>query len=373
MTLGRRPPSQSTMMSLGFLVLGFTAACGNIHADAKLRYAHASAGRLTGTPIGHLELIKSGISQNFSNGLAVCLQSSGDPATDSYRLFETKLAHAAWLSDAGYNSDAFAKLSFELKDQCSTSDANYMTVVIYGEKSREKSGDNFDKLFSAARMSCTVSADSMSCNSDGGISLGWGGPASIRSFYRADAPQKWTSMERLTPGIVILSPHVSWKPLTHELQSASGASSDEQNNLLEKYNSLVAQKKPRFEDLKSLAESLRSANAKGSQDQEFQRLMMQFAQNRQGVTAYEFKPVISSYHTLLHEIGHTFGMTHADNPGADDITGSSAKTTCDQSNRCTTSEASMAYGEFFNFLTVDDQAGIQSVGKLIQSDIASHR
>jgi hypothetical protein len=361
----------------GLLALGLASGCSQQDHRSSLRYAHLPANRMAGTPLGQLEIIKNGIAHQFGDRLKVCLQSSGDRTADASRLLETRLAHVAWLASAGYGSTDYNRLSFEIRDQCSTSDASAMTVVIFGDKAKEKPGDQFDKLFSPARMSCTSSAESISCRSDGGITLGWGGPATLRSFYRTDAPQTWTKVERTAPATVILSPHVAWKPLTDGLQTASGSGSQEQQSIVRLYQTLQAQSSPGFEDLKSLAESLATANAKGAEDQEFQRIMQQFAQNRGAagpdLSGYEYRPVVSSYHTLLHEVGHTFGMSHADNPDADVITGPSATTTCDASGRCTTKESAMAYGDAFNFLTADDLAGIQAAAKAVQNDISSHR
>jgi len=366
-----RPLKKPLLLTLGLSAMGLATGCRQRDSMADLRYAHAPAALMAGSPVGHLEIMKSGIAHQLGDRLRVCLQSSGDRATDTYRLLETRLAHVAWLSAAGYGPADYSRMIFELKDRCSTTDSSAMTVLIFGDKTREKPGDEFDQKFSPAKMSCTASADSISCRSDGGITLGWGGPAILRSFYRSDAPQKWTKVERTAPGTVILSPHVAWKPLTAGLQRSNDQDIQEISQM---YKNLLPQSTPRFEDLKSLADALSKSNAKGSEDQEFQRIMQQFAQNRSGdITGYEYRPSLASYHTLLHEVGHTFGMSHADNPDADVITGPSATTSCDASGRCTTKESAMAYGDAFNFLTDDDVTGIQAAAKAVQSEISSHR
>jgi hypothetical protein len=370
-----RPPYHAPVLTFGLALMALLNGCSSNDSVSKLRYAHAPAAILAGTPLGHLEIMKAGIPHTLGERLRVCLQSSGDRATDSSRLFETRLAHAAWLASAGYTASDYNRLTFEIQAQCNTADTAFMTIVIFGDKSREKSGDDFDKRFSPARMSCSSSAEGISCQSDGGITLGTGGPAALRSFYRSDAPQIWTKVERTSPGTVMLSPYVSWKPMTDQLQAA--ASSPNERAILQMYRSLQAQSAPRFEDLKSLADGLSAATIKGHEDQEFKRIMQQFAQNGGGsgqtISGYEYRPVLGSFNTLLHEVGHTFGMMHADNPEADVVTGPSATTSCDASGRCTTKESTMAYGEAFNYLTADDVAGIQAAARAVQGDIASRR
>ncbi len=71
----------------------------------------------------------------------------------------------------------------------------------------------------------------------------------------------------------------------------------------------------------------------------------------------EYTPTATALHVLLHEVGHQFGMDHADNPSRDSETGFVVESE-QRGNQWVTSEASMAYGKPFLFLTADDQAGV---------------
>ena len=63
---------------------------------------------------------------------------------------------------------------------------------------------------------------------------------------------------------------------------------------------------------------------------------------------------------LLHEIGHVFGLTHADNPSSRDVTGPSDSTRF-ENGRHITREATMAYADNYLYLTDDDQNGAKAV------------
>ena len=368
-------PSLAKSLPMAAAALTLTAlSCGRPAADSAIKWAHLPAPSMTGTPMGHLAIIEQKIPHTFSDRLNVCVQKSGQNETDQHRLLETRLAHAMWLREAGYGRDEFETLSFTLEDSCSTSDASHMTVVIFGDLSKEKPGDQFAQLFEAASMSCKSEPDGISCRSDGGLHLGWGGPAVIGYSFLGSDPGKWVNTARRTPGSIKLSPHVDWMPLSFDLEMAPDVKSADRENLLARYAGLVRTAySATFSDLTDFGKELAKVSAISAQDKEFRRTMELLAPQQKDVSNYVYRPKMAGFHTLLHEVGHTFGMSHADNPNADMVTGSSATTTCDSAGVCKTKESAMAYGKFFTYLTEDDQAGIKAAADAVRKDISSHK
>lgn len=82
---------------------------------------------------------------------------------------------------------------------------------------------------------------------------------------------------------------------------------------------------------------------------------------------------MAAFHTLLHEVGHTFGMMHADSPNFDAVTGESSTTSWDQGReKYTTTFATMAYADQFGYLTDDDGTGIKAAARAVRQEVAKH-
>ncbi len=105
--------------------------------------------------------------------------------------------------------------------------------------------------------------------------------------------------------------------------------------------------------MKTLTDSQLVAGSDGS----FHKLMKEFQSSGASSLNQEYTPTATALHVLLHEVGHQFGMDHADNPSRDSETGFVVESE-QRGNQWVTSEASMAYGKPFLFLTADDQAGV---------------
>ena len=249
-----------------------------------------------------------------------------------------------------------------------------MTSVVLADPAKEVSGDHFDTLFAPAKISCQASAQSFGCRSDGGITLGWGSSASLSHSYFASNPDKWMSISRFAQGSATLSQYVDWMPLSSGLDSNQHLDSKVRDHLKAEYVKLLAMHSPTFDDFSGFASELEAAKAVTGDDSEFQKVFQQLARTGSAVTGVGYRPKYAAFHVLLHEIGHTFGMMHADNPNADSVTGQSSTTSLDPvSHQFKTPISTMAYADQYVYLTEDDRLGISSGAKATSAEVLRHK
>ncbi len=363
----------SPIFLLASIVVG--SSCGQLSpSTSSLEYAHSPGNRILGTPIGHLEILRSGMSNNFGDRLKICVESEKTTISNASLLMETKLAYVMWLKSAGYSAVDFSKFEFFLSSKCNRQDLSIMTSIVIADSSNAQVGEEYNTLFSPAAISCQALAGSFRCSSDGGITLGWGAAASLSHSYFVSNPEKWSNISRNAQGFAILSQYVDWTSLpagidgNPQLQGAVGES------LKAKYSHLLTLENQNFEALAAYASELEAAQAVSGEDTQFQSLFQQSAQAGSSISSVTYRPKYAAFHVLLHEIGHTFGMMHADNPKGDSVTGASATTTLDPITRqYSTPISTMAYADQYVYLTADDSLGISSVAKTSRSEVALHK
>ena len=364
-------------VTLSCFAVGVVASsCRQVSQNSSVKFAHASPNKMLGSPNGRLEIMRSGIKNNLGDTLNVCIQTYGKNNFSAESLIlETKLAHAMWLNAAGYGSEDFRKLSFTASAKCSTTDTKWASTIVLADVQKEESGDDYSRLFSVSSMSCKqVEGNSYGCQSDKGITLGWGGAGRIGYSYFESAPNKWTSLSATSPSTVTLSPFVDWQSLTSGIDALEKTTGATKSSLKAQYEDLLAPNNQSFERLISFGDTLAQANVVLSGDSAFYEIMNASAASGEAFSGRVYRPKMGAFHTLLHEIGHTFGIKHADNPDADSITGQSGTTTFDQArNQYVTKTATMAYADQYTYLTEDDRMGMKAAAEAVRSEIASHR
>ncbi len=118
---------------------------------------------------------------------------------------------------------------------------------------------------------------------------------------------------------------------------------------------------------------LEAAQLVGAEDPMFGSLAKQFYSSNTGAMTKSYRGEYAAFATILHEVGHQFGMDHAHHPGQDSITGTSSKTQVNEQNQNVTDIATMAYGLRYDFLTEDDKAGIQSDAANVRQFMTTHK
>jgi len=208
------------------------------------------------------------------------------------------------------------------------------------------------------------------------------------------------SFKLLNPSFAYLSSYVRWLPISRQLGiSADIALSASQKNPLDKLGdllknvlvffkvssedpqktlSLMAQKylallgDPKYENLLDFKNLLESESALGLGDTTLDALVKQFASSPQTSLNQAYTPTLVGFHVLLHEIGHQFGMAHADSPDSMTITGTtSPHSKQNPSGQWVEQESTMAYGKPYLYLTPDDKGGIHYLSEPLKKAINS--
>jgi hypothetical protein len=94
-------------------------------------------------------------------------------------------------------------------------------------------------------------------------------------------------------------------------------------------------------------------------------LIQDFKKSEDKEIEIEFTPSAPLFTTLLHEVGHQFGMLHADHTEEGALNGQSISAVLNEQDKWVSKIAVMAYGEPYLYLEEDDILGIQSTGREI--------
>lgn len=345
----------------------FLVACGQSQTS-ETKWAHSPADRSWGTIPALVGFLDLGFKTSYDK-INVCLQGS-DSFQGSALLLESKLSYAAWLNAGGQGQKAFDRLQFETKDICDPNDTAYTSVVIIESEGKASPNRDPGEDFAKASVECQKAGWSVRCSS-GSTTFGWGGGAAIGYSYRN--PNKWESVSHRSPASVRLSPYVSWRSLESDLLEQKTLATEDRNAKLELYRSLLAKADAvTYSELVDFMRVLSDSKLVAGSDGSFQKLMQDFQSSGATVLKQEYVPVATALHVLLHEVGHQFGMSHADNPSRDSETGFVVESQ-QRNGQWVTSEAAMAYGKPFLYLTADDQAGVLDMTQKTLTFLQSRR
>ena len=288
--------------------------------------------------------------------LRICVQGAKGLEGDA-ALLESKLSYAAWLGASGLNSESlWDKIEWVPAPRCSVEDRSFGSVIIMGDLAKPEAAQQLTTRFQPAELHCVRDAAGVNCQSNV-QTLGFGGPGGLMIYQTP--PDRWVRVENNSPASVVLSPYVGWKSLDQDLAS--------QPELLSRI--LEAQKRVSqltYPECLSLVQALTQDKLEAAPDPTFQTLFEAFAKEGPAKLDSTYAPRYSAFHVLLHEIGHQFGMDHADNPNLDSQTGSVGNSR-QRGNQWLTEVATMAYGAPYLYLTFDDRTGIADLALKLQS------
>jgi hypothetical protein len=171
------------------------------------------------------------------------------------------------------------------------------------------------------------------------------------------------------PAACVLSGFSKWTSLKSDLLAISSLSADVLRTTIDRYDALVSSTSPTFEQLASFGQSLEAARLVASGDSEFIRITDAYSTSGKTSLSVSYEPRKAIFSVLLHEVGHQFGMSHADNPASDAVSGDQLTATQSADGRWKTSHAAMAYGEPYLYLTADDKSGILSASRAISGTL----
>jgi hypothetical protein len=351
------------IFTLPFLILPFlNTSCGSSVESSETKWAHTEVASSTSVINSRLNFIALGFNRDFDK-LSVCVQDATH-FKGKELLLETKLAYAAWLEASGLGSDAqWSYLKFEQRSYCNMKDNRYGSVVVIGEEARITPDQEVSKSFQRSRLTCSKTGDGASCSS-GNMLLGLGGAGGVS--LRSSRPQIWESVSNAAPATIILSPYVQWTSMSKTL------SNTKLNTL---YQSLSAKASSvTYAELTAFNRQLTLNSIKQKGDERLDAILEDFLYDPRPSLSQIYLPEQAAYHVLLHEVGHQFGMDHADNPARDAETGTSGSAKQNSySGQWETTLSTMAYADGYFYLTPDDIAGINHLAKKNLALVKSRR
>jgi hypothetical protein len=195
------------------------------------------------------------------------------------------------------------------------------------------------------------------------------------SWYYGSNPDKWTKLESARPSTTWLSPYVSWVSLEDDIarSSAAGLLEARKTSLISTYRALKAAPHASLADLSGLLKDFEGAQLTTSDDPVFKQLAQSFYNGGGSSIEQDYKGERGAFSTILHEVGHQYGMDHADHPGQDSVTGQSGKATRDANGQWVTDVSVMAYALPYLYLTADGVAGVQHDKQTVRQFLAGHK
>jgi hypothetical protein len=345
---------QSAFICLVFLLLNSCAP-----SASRLSYSHQSGEGASASMPGRIHAIRQKLNGSSST-LPVCVQTGMKEIPDENFMLELKLAVAAWLkSSVSEPEKAFSLFDFQSRDKCSESDGDFSLIVRSGIT--EKVDEEERPEFAPPQMHCETQIERTSCSTS--LVRGFGSAGGY-SIWIDEKTKKWVEIKYPTAAHVVLHPMIMWHSLAEEMirntKLADPIKADIAANyaqLLQSFDNL------NFEDLMDLMRRLERHELIESPDAGFGKAFNTIRVSEKRVGSFDYEPESAVLHTLLHEVGHVFGMMHADNPSPRDISGESANTVKNSSGQFVTENSVMAYSLPYLYLLPDDKIGATALDK----------
>lgn len=347
-----------TLLSSAFLM-----SCGveQADSDSELNWAHTESSTALSIINSRVEYLQLQYKTDFSK-ITVCIQDSEGYGGDAL-LLETKLAYAAWLEASGRGTaETWNHFEFVRSKSCRLDDNRYSSVVVISEEARITADQKIDGTFAKNKVSCKRVGLQASC-STGLMTMGRGGAGSIGYTYFK--PTRWESISNRLPATAILSPFVEWESLERYLgQSPIGRF---YADLKAKAGAVT------YNELLELNTMIAEAELKLPEDETLSLMVNEFLASKAKSLTEVYVPRSAGFHVLLHEVGHQFGMDHADAPNSGSVTGYSKGALEADNGIWTTELSTMAYADDYLYLTADDRAGISNLATQSAAVLKAHR
>ena len=352
---GLRPVTHLTLFFLLF------ASCSKDPASTT-NYAHFAEDQLSSSLAGRLAGKILGYETDYSN-IEICVRNlnPNHEISDQELLFESKLAYAMWFEAAGYSADEWEnRISFTTEDRCEDSQ-RYSGTIKLGSTDRTEDAHKVQNAFRAYTVICRKSGHQSFCGIEGGgIVLGVGGTGSLSYSYNP-RDGKWISLLMGTPAHSFMSPYVNWISIKSDIEANAMIDEQIKSEISQAYDELLSKTSLTFYDFIHFGALLTRHKIVGDRDRIFEELFSAFHQSDDQTFKKSYIPRKGLFHVLLHEVGHQYGMAHADNPSSSDRSGPTEGLTKQRDDGFwVTDRATMAYGLDYFYLTEDDRAGVRA-------------
>jgi len=369
-------PQTSRQIFVASLFLGmWVSGCGagKSLSSSGLNYAYFKPETSYSGPLGRLELLRQGFAVDFDK-VRICVEVGKSTIGDDQLLLETKLAYGAWLDAAGgYTEDDWRKFDFIKEAKCHSNDPSFAGFVVLVDQAKADPGEDLASDFQPEHISCTTGGGFKRCTGSG-VTLGWGGPGQMEYWYQGNQ-EKWVKLSSYRPSSTRLSPFVRWLPLGEDIQRNTVAGLDDahKQKLIANYQAMVPSGDVALADLSAMVKDLAAAQLATADDPVFGQSMQSFYDGDDTQIDKDYQGERGTFSTILHEVGHQYGMDHAHHPGQDSLTGQSATTKQNAGGQWVTDISAMAYGVPYLYLTADDIAGVQADKAAILAFLATKK
>lgn len=302
----------------------FLNSCGNIPTSiSSTQYAILPENQVyLGIP-GMLEINKVKIATNFSP-IAICVGEgqSSDYSNDQFFL-EVKLAYAMWLKAANsYSEKDWNTLHF-FQGYCNDSDDSFASYV---RMSPESMGSGRNE-----------------------VQTGLGGPSSMRTTSNSKG---WAMIKIVEPASADLNSGIHWFSLLKTLK-AKYITGFMKFKLINLYEELLDQNNQSYGKIMHFVDKLQEAS------------IVKKETSLKNMTAFT---------TLVHEVGHQFGLNHADNPSFDSRQGMNVNDIFyGRNSHYVTDHSIMAYADDYLYLTQDDRNGVETLVNAVRKYIERNK
>lgn len=313
-------------------VLFTFTSCQKVADESKLNYAMVNDESVLTSIVGLMELNRSHVKRNFEN-ISVCVgyvEDSKDSITSEELLLETKLAYVMWMEATNrYGVKDWGKFVFEQSDSCGR-DSGHAAYV-------KMSGYNLGQVSSPGAMLFTA---------------GEGNSSELITVETTEDNKSWLSEARLVhPAYSILNSVLYWASLKKILQSKKA------NSLVEEYEGMLDGDRQSYQNLVKFSKLLHASKIYTSSN-----------------LVEGDKQYVSSFSTILHEVGHQFGLGHADGSNSsspDEINGKNISDIKKKRNKnYKTKKSIMAYADQYVYLPQDDQNGVKAIRNAVVNLVA---
>ena len=348
------------------LIMPLILGLNNCSEDttSKPSFVHKSDESMVLSTMGLIETLSfEQVEKNFSKIDVCVVNQKSESISDEELLFEVRLAHVMWLHSANVDPRAWELFNFSIQSECSLNKVDYQSVIVFPDS---------DELTSDVRG--VVRQSGMTPPAYGRsfiLGIGGGGGAS----YQWRGPQFYFNISSVSR--IVMNPYFQWRSLKDVvgdyieiLKNKDGINYRSENWRV--YQHLVQLKMSNLGSWEKLLGLMEEHEGSLAWD-DLLIVVNGLQESRLLLASPNGLEKRASFDTLLHEVGHQFGMGHAhtistttDFNGESELT---EKIELDVSYQdgstkklpfYKTEEASMAYGNRYLHLSPDDIEGIKS-------------